>query len=228
MESSSSSLSSPSLSSNGSGVVNSSSSDNNNNSTVNWFGVSLPFRSPVSFVIDYWNSSSDSAEPVVVSPNPRPRSRIQSDSGSGGGGGGAVEVAISIVGRGDQLGTSSSENQVGELGCEEEIMSGERVRVAMSAEDRRAFAADNVPLVALPNAMSGIPRDSSSPYGRLDVQQIAKWSEQILPFALLLLIVFVRQHWQGNAVLGFFFTDSHFSFGFKWFCLLDWVRLGCF
>lgn len=223
MESSSSSLSSPSLSSNGSGVVNSSSSDNNNNnSTVNWFGVSLPFRSPVSFVIDYWNSSSDSAEPVVVSPNSRPRSRIQSDSG----GGGAVEVAISIVGRGDQLGTSSSENQVGELGCEEEIMSGERVRVAMSAEDRRAFAADNVPLVALPNAMSGIPRDSSSPYGRLDVQQIAKWSEQILPFALLLLIVFVRQHWQGNAFLGFFSLILILilaSNGSAYWIGLDWV-----
>lgn len=38
-------------------------------------------------------------------------------------------------------------------------------------------------------------RDSS--YQRYDIQQAAKWMEQILPFSLLLLVVFIRQHLQG-------------------------------
>ncbi|XP_077239238.1 uncharacterized protein LOC143880278 [Tasmannia lanceolata] len=38
-------------------------------------------------------------------------------------------------------------------------------------------------------------RDSS--YQRYDIQQVARWIEQILPFSLLLLVVFIRQHLQG-------------------------------
>lgn len=40
-------------------------------------------------------------------------------------------------------------------------------------------------------------RDSSSSYQRYDIQQAARWMEQVLPFSLLLLIVFIRQHLQG-------------------------------
>lgn len=42
-------------------------------------------------------------------------------------------------------------------------------------------------------------RDSS--YQRYDIQQAAKWIEQVLPFSLLLLVVFIRQHLQGNLLL---------------------------
>ncbi|XP_034693306.1 RING finger and transmembrane domain-containing protein 2 [Vitis riparia] len=38
-------------------------------------------------------------------------------------------------------------------------------------------------------------RDSS--YQRYDIQQAARWIEQVLPFTLLLLVVFIRQHLQG-------------------------------
>lgn len=41
------------------------------------------------------------------------------------------------------------------------------------------------------------PSSSSSSYQRYDVQQVARWVEQILPFSLLLLVVFIRQHLQG-------------------------------
>lgn len=41
-------------------------------------------------------------------------------------------------------------------------------------------------------------RDSS--YQRYDMQQAAKWIEQVLPFTLLLLVVFIRQHLQGTIV----------------------------
>lgn len=40
-------------------------------------------------------------------------------------------------------------------------------------------------------------RDSSSSYQRYDIQQAARWIEQVLPFTLLLLVVFIRQHLQG-------------------------------
>ncbi|KAI8557276.1 hypothetical protein RHMOL_Rhmol05G0323300 [Rhododendron molle] len=36
-----------------------------------------------------------------------------------------------------------------------------------------------------------------SPYQRYDIQQAARWIEQVLPFSLLLLVVFIRQHLQG-------------------------------
>ncbi|KAK6135592.1 hypothetical protein DH2020_030700 [Rehmannia glutinosa] len=42
-------------------------------------------------------------------------------------------------------------------------------------------------------------REASS-YQRYDIQQAARWIEQILPFSLLLLIVFIRQHLQGFVV----------------------------
>ncbi|OVA02210.1 zinc finger protein [Macleaya cordata] len=42
---------------------------------------------------------------------------------------------------------------------------------------------------------AGGNRDSS--YQRYDIQQVARWIEQVLPFSLLLLVVFIRQHLQG-------------------------------
>ncbi|CAL9123244.1 unnamed protein product [Musa textilis] len=45
------------------------------------------------------------------------------------------------------------------------------------------------------NVTGGNNRDST--YQRYDIQQIARWIEQILPFSLLLLVVFIRQHLQG-------------------------------
>ncbi|XP_061965740.1 uncharacterized protein LOC133689747 isoform X3 [Populus nigra] len=48
----------------------------------------------------------------------------------------------------------------------------------------------------------GNGRDST--YQRYDIQQAARWIEQVLPFSLLLLVVFIRQHLQGLA--GFFVT----------------------
>ncbi|KAJ8484590.1 hypothetical protein OPV22_017075 [Ensete ventricosum] len=45
------------------------------------------------------------------------------------------------------------------------------------------------------NIAGGNNRDST--YQRYDIQQIARWIEQILPFSLLLLVVFIRQHLQG-------------------------------
>lgn len=41
------------------------------------------------------------------------------------------------------------------------------------------------------------PNGRDSSYQRYDIQHAARWLEQILPFSLLLLLVFIRQHLQG-------------------------------
>ena len=56
----------------------------------------------------------------------------------------------------------------------------------------------------------GNGRDSS--YQRYDIQHAARWVEQVLPFSLLLLVVFIRQHLQGA-----FFNSSAF---FNFYCII--------
>ncbi|XP_027903301.1 E3 ubiquitin-protein ligase RNFT1-like [Vigna unguiculata] len=200
MESSPSSSSSSSLSS-------SSGSDAGGGGAVTWFGMSFPFRSPLSLVMDYC-TREDSAEPVIIIPRTRPRfqapaesaaSASASDSGDNACGG-AEEVAIRIIGAGEQesgSSPSSSRSRAGEPGCEEAAVVGRSGM--LSSEARRRMAEERVPLVSLDDGIGG-GRDSSSSsstYQRYDIQQVAKWIEQILPFSLLLLIVFIRQHLQG-------------------------------
>ncbi|XP_014501797.1 RING finger and transmembrane domain-containing protein 1 [Vigna radiata var. radiata] len=200
MESSPSSSSSSSLSS-------SSGSDAGGGGAVTWFGMSFPFRSPLSLVMDYC-TREDSAEPVIIIPRTRPRfqaptessaSVSASDSGDNACGG-AEEVAIRIIGAGEQesgSSPSSSRSRAGEQGCEEAAVVGRSGM--LSSEARRRMAEERVPLVSLDDEIGG-GRDSSSSsstYQRYDIQQVAKWIEQILPFSLLLLIVFIRQHLQG-------------------------------
>lgn len=57
-------------------------------------------------------------------------------------------------------------------------------------------------------APAEVVRDS--PYQRYDIQQAARWAEQILPFSMLLSVVFIRQHLQG-----FFVTIWIAAFMFK-------------
>ncbi|KAF7131869.1 hypothetical protein RHSIM_Rhsim09G0186900 [Rhododendron simsii] len=55
----------------------------------------------------------------------------------------------------------------------------------------------------------------TSPYQRYDIQQVARWVEQVLPFSLLLLVVFIRQHLQGSNLFGFDLRLAGF-FGTLW------------
>ncbi|GJN05698.1 hypothetical protein PR202_ga23351 [Eleusine coracana subsp. coracana] len=96
-------------------------------------------------------------------------------------GAGTGEVSIRIVGSGE-AGASSEGTE--EMIVEEQEGEGNTAR-AQSAE-------------ATPAASGGEGgRESSSSYQRYDIQQVARWVEQILPFSLLLLVVFIRQHLQG-------------------------------
>ncbi|CAL5351643.1 unnamed protein product [Camellia sinensis] len=111
---------------------------------------------------------------------------IQNDSSLVANNGG--EVSIRIIGVGEQehdrllppsmnaqneaYGDSKSDRGVGESGSQSLNGDGEAVDGAGSNS-----------------------RDSS--YQRYDISQATRWIEQVLPFSLLLLVVFIRQHLQG-------------------------------
>ncbi|ONM29780.1 Zinc finger, C3HC4 type family protein [Zea mays] len=110
---------------------------------------------------------------------------LRPDPGGGtqqdGAGAGPGEVSIRIVAPGE-AGTSSERPE--EVIVEEEEEDGHATRTR--PED---------PSPAAGGGEGG--RESSSSYQRYDIQQVARWVEQILPFSLLLLVVFIRQHLQG-------------------------------
>ncbi|KAM0865577.1 hypothetical protein ACQ4PT_043175 [Festuca glaucescens] len=88
------------------------------------------------------------------------------------------EVSIRIVGAGDAAGASPSSLTEGVV-----------------EEDGDAARGAHPSAPTPPAAAAGA--ESSSSYQRYDIQQVARWVEQILPFSLLLLVVFIRQHLQG-------------------------------
>lgn len=110
---------------------------------------------------------------------------LRPDPGGGaqqaGPGAGPGEVSIRIVAPGE-AGTSSERADEAIVEEEEEEGHAERARAAE-------------PAPAAGGGEGG--RESSSSYQRYDIQQVARWVEQILPFSLLLLVVFIRQHLQG-------------------------------
>ncbi|MQL78382.1 hypothetical protein Taro_010816 [Colocasia esculenta] len=133
------------------------------------------------------------------------------------------EVSIRIIGSGDQdsLRTGTGSSQQLATGPGREGIAGEagvQAEHAPAACDRQdgdpgnedgmaegASSATSSPSISSVssastesesgNGLGGSNRDS--PYQRYDIQQAARWIEQILPFSLLLLVVFIRQHLQG-------------------------------
>ncbi|URE13896.1 zinc finger C3HC4 type family protein [Musa troglodytarum] len=146
--------------------------------------------------------------------------RIGGSAASTGSGG---EVSIRIIGVGDQESLRIGSTQphplaVGsgrEGGSNVSGVSGEPIAtfserrggdggsdtvVGQSASSSSSASASVPPvggrsMDADSNVTGGNNRDST--YQRYDIQQIARWIEQILPFSLLLLVVFIRQHLQG-------------------------------
>ncbi|XP_070027042.1 uncharacterized protein [Nicotiana sylvestris] len=159
------------------------------NSTT--FGVQFSplrfFQSPVSTLLEYSGllrvrPDNPETEPLV---DDNFNSNVSGDSNSSTG-----EVSIRITeveDSGEGEGSGSVEEREG---------SGVDASTAptVSAEDDDDAGSNN--------------RDSA--YQRFDIQQVARWIEQILPFSLLLLFVFIRQHLQG-----FFVTIWITAFMFK-------------
>ncbi|WOL04554.1 hypothetical protein Cni_G13275 [Canna indica] len=144
-------------------------------------------------------------------------SRIDASAVSSGG-----EVSIRIIGAGDQesarAGSGQSQPLVvgpgrggssGDAGVSNDLLgassethggdggSGNVVRETTSPSSAPAAPppVNNRSSDGESNATGGNNRESS--YQRYDLQQVARWIEQILPCSLLLLVVFIRQHLQG-------------------------------
>ncbi|CAN4123452.1 unnamed protein product [Withania somnifera] len=151
-------------------------------SNLTTFGVQFTplhfFQSPVSALLEYSGlfqvrPDNPETEPLVAGNN-------DSESGIrnvGGGNTSSGEVSIRMVGAGEHQGIGVEDEDDGEMGSVEERGSG------VDASTAHAAAAANT--------------SRYSSYQRFDIQQVARWIEQILPFSLLLLFVFIRQHLQG-------------------------------
>ncbi|KAK4273758.1 hypothetical protein QN277_017093 [Acacia crassicarpa] len=215
--------------------------NSNSNSSAGpetWYGMRLtpvsPFRSPVSFLLSYAgilrssSSARDSEAVIVNSGVTSPETRSQHSESGASCSSSADEVSIRIIGAAEQeqnvaLGSfsTSSLNQLGQV---DHVDLMENRGGMLPLDDDAAGRSGSVPLASsttpatsgqvdenVGNTSESNNGDPSS-YQRYDIQQAAKWIEQILPFSLLLLVVFIRQHLQGTTTIHLFHVYVHFGF----------------
>ncbi|KAL3341798.1 hypothetical protein AABB24_026027 [Solanum stoloniferum] len=160
-------------------------------SNLTTFGVQFTplrfFQSPVSTLLEYsglFTVRPDNPETDPIVADDTVTNDAESSSNVGGGNSSSGEVSIRIIGAGENQGIGDEDEDDGS------VMDGEE---GGSVEERGSGvdASSTVPDDDAGNAS----RDSS--FQRFDIQQVARWIEQILPFSLLLLFVFIRQHLQG-------------------------------
>lgn len=224
-------------SSSSSSALNGNGNNSNGAVTETLYGVRLspatasPFRSPVSFLLNYAGILQSSSLPrdsdaVTVNGGVNASEIRSHDSESSGlcSNSSAGEVSIRIIGASEQE-QNVALDQLGHV--EHGDLVGNRGGIGMSGLDDDDVDVDGgsgrVPLVNLnaeassgqvdESVGSGLESNSgdSSSYQRYDIQQAAKWVEQILPFSLLLLVVFIRQHLQGNTSVYLFYWSCALS-----------------
>ncbi|KAK9063307.1 hypothetical protein SSX86_017177 [Deinandra increscens subsp. villosa] len=172
-------------------VTNSSSISLRRTTSSDSFPVIRFLQAPVTTVLEYSGvlrprSNNDYHESESLIHDHRHRHDVSdADTATVSNGGDNGEVSIRIIGDSDPEGEHGGE--------------------AVAGEREMADSGD----VDGENGGSGSHSDSSSQQ-RYDMQQISRWIEQILPFSLLLLIVFIRQHLQG-----FFVTIYVTAFMYK-------------
>ncbi|VVB12780.1 unnamed protein product [Arabis nemorensis] len=101
------------------------------------------------------------------------------------------EVAIRIIGNGEQ--DAETDNS----GPREAVAHPQSQVLASGDQVDPTAAGEGASQAAPGESAAGDAASRDSPYQRYDIQQAARWIEQILPFSLLLLVVFIRQHLQG-------------------------------
>ncbi|KAK3017747.1 hypothetical protein RJ639_005063 [Escallonia herrerae] len=198
-------------------------SSTSNNSSRRYgmqFSASNFFRSPVSTLLEYSgilrgapssHHESDSLISSGLSAFSRNHSQTRlNDSAAAGGNANANanagEVSIRIVGAGEQehdrVGSVLLSPTSGQTAQSEAFVQPmARTDSATGLDNRGEGEGVSQPMSGSVDAEAGDGgvgvnnRDSS--YQRYDIQQAARWIEQVLPFSLLLLVVFIRQHLQG-------------------------------
>ncbi|KAL3524083.1 hypothetical protein ACH5RR_016917 [Cinchona calisaya] len=182
------------------------------------YGLQFPpplrfFHSPISSLLEYSGflrirPDHSEAEPLYVD-HSYSNSNISTPNG-------VVSASRSRDGGSSNITSSNGEVSIRILGPGEGIRAGsdgdeESMGLGGGDQDR------NLSRTAAEDGDSGVEgsgtNDNSrgeSSYQRYDIQQFARSVEQILPFSLLLLVVFIRQHLQG-----FFVTIWITAFMFK-------------
>ncbi|XP_031383525.1 E3 ubiquitin-protein ligase RNFT1-like [Punica granatum] len=183
-----------------------SSPSSSSSSSSRTFGVQFPalnfFQSPLSVILEYSGivpptQSQDPAQPPLIIADPvqtqLPNCPPALSAAHGDG-----EVSIRIIG-------SSEGNVAGESG-EHSVCDGLTDIASTTVESEELLlGSPSSPSTSLQGSVNseegdlgsgnGSGRDSA--YQRYELQQVGRWIEQILPFSLLLLVVFIRQHLQG-------------------------------
>ncbi|KAM7262478.1 hypothetical protein ACFE04_000161 [Oxalis oulophora] len=191
----------------GSPVTNSGSNNNNNNSR-RYFSPSSIFQAPISALLEYsgllGNNTRSNHETETLINNTggfRAEDSMVAAPNSNG------EVAIRIIGAGER--ENEREGSEGLVVGQDSDVSLQQP--AVSVEDNRSGGGEGVSSQSgsgdgdlAGDRQAGTNGRDSSTNQRYDIQQAARWIEQVLPFSLLLLVVFIRQHLQG--VTGFFVT----------------------
>lgn len=198
------------------------SSDIFTSSSSNRYGIpsaSHIIQAPLSLLLEYFgilrsrsnNHHDDDAEPLVnnyrlSSSSSGFRDRLEEAASATGVTNGDAEVAISILGSGEQ---QRDQNEVSESAQsasvtlssdnQERGSGGEGVSQSVNANSDGEASEEGVGVGG--GGGGGTNARDSSPYERYDVQQAARWIEQVLPFSLLLLVVFIRQHLRGTLML---------------------------
>ncbi|KAK3022373.1 hypothetical protein RJ639_047347 [Escallonia herrerae] len=152
------------------------------------FPVLRFLQAPVSTLLDYSGILRPTPE------NHETEGLVADDSGSVSNSGDG-EVSIRIIGGGEGEEEESGE---GDVRVDYEGSGGGLGQIGGGMGHAAVEGGDGgeEPVTVDSGDGSGGQADSSS-YQRYDIQQVARWIEQILPFSLLLLIVFIRQHLQG-------------------------------
>ncbi|KAK4749536.1 hypothetical protein SAY87_026985 [Trapa incisa] len=116
------------------------------------------------------------------------------------------EVLIRIIGSGEQERQAEGvglvvggQRQVREASSPDEVsvLRGTGGDVHGSIRSGMVEEAPTAPAIGNADPEDGDREGTDSTYQRYDIQQAARWIEQVLPFSLLLLVVFIRQHLQG-------------------------------
>ncbi|XVF65994.1 hypothetical protein PTKIN_Ptkin09bG0295200 [Pterospermum kingtungense] len=92
------------------------------------------------------------------------------------------------------LGLGTSDAQGGDSRSSDRGVSNGEVEGASNLSPNGSVSTDTE---AADGGGAGVNNSRDSSYQRYDIQQAARWIEQVLPFSLLLLVVFIRQHLQG-------------------------------
>ncbi|KAL7585803.1 uncharacterized protein LOC111885353 [Lactuca sativa] len=160
-------------------------------------------QAPVTTLFEYSGflrprSSNDNHESESLIPHHHNHSSSDSSTASSSdGSNNEGEVSIRIMGDGEQ------EEGHGDDGGESAVIGGD-------GGGREREMADSSDVDVRSGANGSNNNSDSSNQQRYDLQQVSRWIEQILPFSLLLIVVFIRQHLQG-----FFVTIYVTAFMYK-------------